>query len=1393
MTTRGQTDARGVSSSKVPLAGLAILIILLLTGCGRIALPTAGLTEALPTSLPVAAAASPPFKAPPSLAALQADNQRLYFNHLPPDTGLSQSVVADFVQDRQGFLWLATQDGLNRYDGGSFKIFKDDPEIPGSIKGNFVSSLDIDSSGAIWAGTNDGGLNRYDPQTGLFASYQNEPLNPNSLSENSVSSLVIDGQDQVWAGTNNGGVNRLNPQIAQITRYQNDPEDPDSLSSNNISSLQVDHQGMVWVGTIGGGLNRLDPTTSRVTRFSGDALGDTSVQTLYVDRQGTLWVGTFTAGLSRYDPQTSQFIHYQNDPDDPASLAHNSVASIFEDQHGNFWVGTQGGGLSQLNRQSGQFTRFQNNSLDASSLSNNYIVSIFEDRSGILWLGTFGSGADFYDPAKNKFLLLRSEPGNPQSLSNSSIWSIYQDSQGILWIGTSGGGLNRYNPTIGEWKHYLNNPANPNSLSSDWILSTYQDDANILWLGTANGLNRFDPQSETFTYYALPIVIDIYRDRQENFWLGTGQGLLLFDPQDGTIVKTYQNDPNNPTSLSSSTVSALLEDTSGNLWVGTLNGGLNRFDRQTERFVRYTRDPSRRGSLSGNSVLSIYQSQDGTLWIGTGSGLNRYDPQSESFGVFREKDGLPNDFIYGILEDDQGNLWLSTNKGIARFNPSTNEFKNYDTTDGLQGPEFNQGAYYENPEGVMFFGGVSGLNAFHPAAIQDNPFIPPVVITGFEIYHQPVEVGPDAPLQQPIEASQAITLTHTDDFFEFEFASLHFSSPEEIQYAYRMDDLDKDWNYVQGNHFASYTNVPPGEYTFQVIATNSDGVWNEQGSALSISIPPPFWQTVWFRVLLVVAVIGAVSGVFLLRLRAVEAQRKNLEIQVEQRTHELRETMVELEYSKEAAESASRAKSTFLANMSHEFRTPLNAILGFTQIMLRDRDMPDIEKDNAQIIHRSSEHLLGLINDVLEMSKIEAGRATLTLRGFDLHRMLKGLHEMFAIRAESKGIVLRLELAPEVPRYIKSDEGKLRQVLMNLLGNAVKFTEQGHVILRVHPCSPPVSESPEDATWLCFAVEDTGPGISQEDQKVLFTPFVQTSAGRESPEGTGLGLPISQQHVRLMGGEIQVSSQVGNGSIFKFALPVEPVLASDLEKPPPTRRVVGLQPGQPEIRMLLVDDQEVNRRLLAKIFSPLGFELREAANGKQALEIWETWEPHLIWMDMRMPVMDGYEATRRIKATTRGMATIIIALTASALEEDRAVILSEGCDDYIRKPFHEEDLFEAIARHLGVQYVYEELEQPLKASAKSLATAPSTVSVEASPAIIDRLKVMDPGWLDELEHATILGDLRAILYTANQAAGQDPILVEEITSLANQFDHDRILSLIQAARNPEDHAHTDQP
>jgi PAS domain S-box-containing protein len=492
----------------------------------------------------------------------------------------------------------------------------------------------------------------------------------------------------------------------------------------------------------------------------------------------------------------------------------------------------------------------------------------------------------------------------------------------------------------------------------------------------------------------------------------------------------------------------------------------------------------------------------------------------------------------------------------------------------------------------------------------------------------------------------------------------------------------------------------------------------------------------------------------------------------------LREARAAAEEAKAAAETANRAKSVFLANMSHELRTPLNAILGFAQLMTRDPGLTAEQRENLETIGRSGEHLLGLINDVLELSKIEAGRVALHEESFDLHRLLDGLEEMFHLRARGKGLMLIFDRAPDVPRYVRADEGKLRQVLMNLLGNAVKFTHRGGVTLRVG-CSPSVSsacegEAPQgrEGLRLFFEVEDTGPGIAPEELDAVFDPFRQTTAGQKSQEGTGLGLSISRQFVRLMGGDLTFSSALEVGSLFKFDVQAALADAADVPTARPARRVVGLEPDQPVYRLLVVEDREANRKLLVNLLTslgspPTGFAVREAANGLEAIDLWERWHPHLVWMDLRMPVMDGHEATRRIKATTQGQATVIVALTASAFKEDRAMILSEGCDDYVRKPFREEEIFDTLAKHLGVRFVYEEEASPVGVPAEAAGGALTKAALATLPA----------GWVVSLHQAATQLDADLILDLLDQIRDQHAPIADALQSLVHDFRFDTILTL----------------
>ncbi len=1341
--------------------------------------------------------------------------RRLKFTHLSVEDGLSQNDGRQILQDQVGFIWIGTQDGLNRYDGYEFKVYTYDPDDNTGLSDDFITALYEDRSGTLWVGTKNGGLNKFDLTTGQFTRYRHDPDDPHSLSHDNVQAIYEDQSGILWIGTRGGGLNKFDRDTGQFVPYQHDPDNPHSLSHDAVSSLAEYPAGILWIATEGGGLNRFDlrsnqADTGYFVRYRHDAnnpnsLSDDTVWSIYLDRSGILWLGTEKGGLNRFDPETEQFSHYQHDPHDPTSISHDEIEAITEDDSGDLWIGTLGGGLNKFDRETGIFITYQHNADDPGSLSHDTVDSVYFDRAGTLWVGTVGKGINLLDPNTQKFLHFKTEPGNPNSLSYDFVMGVYEDSEGILWVGTIGGGVNAYDRKTGTFTHYKADPDTPGSISHNRVWTITEDQAGTLWMGTlGGGLNKFDRETQTFTHYQADpdnpnsishdLIWTIYKDRQGILWIGTfGGGLDAFDPGTETFTH-YAANPDDPKSLSHNVVKAIFEDQSGTLWVGTDEGGLNKFDRKTQTFTHYQADPDNPHSLSNDRIKAIQEDRTGTLWIGTGSGLNRFNRTDETFTHYHERDGLPNDVIYGILEDDDGNLWLSTNRGLSRFNPQTETFKNYDVRDGLQGNEFNAGAFYKSASGEMFFGGVYGVSAFYPEKIKDNPYLPPVVLTDFQIFNASVPIGEDSPLSQSISEVEEIVLSYEDKVFSFEFAALNYIIPEKNQYAYMMEGVDKEWVYSGDRRFVTYTNLDQGTYTFKVKASNNDGVWNEEGVSVKIIITPPWWETTWFRGTGLLLLAGLIVGSYRWRVYAIEQRNRELAWQVAERTKELAESNEQLQIAKEKAEVANQAKSVFLANMSHELRSPLNVILGFAQLMARDQDLSPHHQENLGIIRRSGEHLLTLINQVLNLSKIEAGRITLNETNFDLFRLLNDLEDMFGLKADDKHIQLPFEREPDVPQYIRTDEVKLRQVLINLLNNALKFTEEGSVTLRVRSKEYEVGSKEEDKdspllptsySLLHFSVSDTGPGIAPEEIDKLFEAFVQTETGQQAQEGTGLGLPISRKFVQLMGGDIDVESPAsipptgereakgGPGTTFNFDIQVQVVEETGIETKRPTRRVIALEPDQPRYRILIVDDSWTNRQLLIKLLNPLGLELQEAENGQEAIAVWEKLEPHLIWMDMRMPVLDGYEATKQIKATTKGQATAVIALTASSLEEERAVVLSAGCDDFIRKPFREADIFEAMHQHLGVRFVYEETKEEIRDAVSEIDFQKLEFDMAALPA----------DWLTDFQEAVIALDTDVLATCIDQIRPQNEWLANLLTGMVDNFQYDKISAVIESIKH----------
>jgi ligand-binding sensor domain-containing protein/signal transduction histidine kinase len=832
----------------------------------------------------------------------------LRFDHISIEQGLSQSSVRVIYQDSRGFLWFGTEDGLNRYDGYTFKIYKPDPDIPSSLSDRWITSIVEDKDGYLWIATRLGGLNRYDPRTEKFAHFLHDNEDAASLSDNHINILYLDKSDNLWVGTING-LDRFERQTSTFKHYVYSPSQQEGISGKYITALYQDSRGRFWVGTAAGGLNLFDPFSNTFTPYQNNPDNLNTISYDYVtaiieDSRSALWVGTRN-GLNKFQPDSGTFERFMHSETDPQTISGNAVSDLYVDSTGNLWIATNSG-LDRLSKIGKRFTHYQNDPTFSKSLSNNFVLSIYEDRGGVLWFGTWGGGVNKYDRQRDQFAYYRNDPKNKNSLSENLILSIYQDTEGYVWIGTASAGLNRFTRSTNQVIRYQADPSRANSISSNEVLSIHEDQDGVLWFGTGNGLDRFDRKAFTFKHYkwnpdnpaslSSNRVYKVYVDRQNNVWVGTPSGLDLFDRETETFIH-YQPETGNPNSLSGTGVNSILQDSEGNIWAGTFDSGLNKFNPETGQFTRYRYDPKNKETISNDSILSIYQDTRGNIWIGTGGGgLNLYHPETDTFTYYLEKDGLPNGVVYGILEDSKGDLWMSTNFGISHFDAETGTFQNFDSGDGLQSNEFNSGAYARGRNGELYFGGIEGLTVFYPLSIDDNSYLPQITLTSLTQDDNPIATD------SSVETTKNVILQWPQNSLEFEFAALSYDQPSKNQYAYKLESFDPSWHSIGTKRDGRYTNLPGGQYTLLLKGSNSDGVWNETPVRVNVTVIPPFWQTLWFRVMLSVVIVAAIAGGFGLRTKTIQDRNRQLERLVRERTSALEKRNQEIQALYEADE-----------------------------------------------------------------------------------------------------------------------------------------------------------------------------------------------------------------------------------------------------------------------------------------------------------------------------------------------------------------------------------------------------------------------------------------------------------------------------------------------------------
>lgn len=830
------------------------------------------------------------------------------FQRITVKDGLSQGNINAILADSKGFLWFGTQDGLNRYDGYTFKIFKPNRDDKSAIKSNIIKVLFEDSRGVLWVGTAGGGLSMYNKETESFVNYTFENEDSSSISNNHVYSIYEDKDNKLWVGTFGGGLNRFDVESGTFTRYNNTPGDSSSICGNIVRAIVQDDDGFLWLGVENGGVDKFDPKTGIVVEHYENIINDTSslsnnaVLSICKTDEGKLWFGTWAGGINLFDPVNKQFKRYVNNPFVANSLSSNENFAIYEDDKDRLWVSTRFG-LDLYDPYSDGFIHFRNNPIDDFSLSHNHVISICQDKNNVMWVGTEGGGINKFSLERKRFKHLDLIIEEENKTYPNDVFSLFEDAQDNIWIGTKGGGLLEFTPSNGKLKRYVYERGSISSLGSNVVRAVSQDENGLMWIGTDGaGLNSFDKKTGQFKHYrhianenslANDAVFDVHIDSEGLIWIGTyGGGLDKYDPVTGQFTN-YPIDSLNP---SQNVILSIFEDSKQRLWVGTNGRSLWLFDRENEKFISYKKFVRKEFSLSNDVILTMNESKTGNLWIGTGGGgfelINFTKKGIESFG---NSNTHHVEIVSGILEDKNSNLWISSNKGLFKFNKAENRFFEFTEREGLQGVSFNQDVAIQASDGLFYFGGINGINIFSPDSIHFDDTKPDVVITDFTIFNKSIKPEKIGILTKSISETDSIVLSYNQNIISFEFSALHYYAPEQNKYAYKLEGFEEEWIHVGSDRrFATYTNLPGGDYVFRVKASNYDGVWNEEGTAVVVRVIPPFWETMGFYLSLAISLIILAYGIIKVRERRFKKLQNFLEQRVRQRTVEIEKQKQEL-------------------------------------------------------------------------------------------------------------------------------------------------------------------------------------------------------------------------------------------------------------------------------------------------------------------------------------------------------------------------------------------------------------------------------------------------------------------------------------------------------------------
>jgi len=1136
-----------------------------------------------------------------------SQKQNLYFEHYSTEDGLSQNIVNSIVQDSKGFIWIATQAGINKFDGYNFEIYTQKADVDNSLVSSFVRNLAVDKYDRLWIGTVSG-LSCYDIKKDKFYLFQSLKNNENSLSDNFINYSYVDKFGFLWVATQNGlnksktnigNKNKINEKELEFIRYWKGNK-LNNISNNEVKSIYEDSKNNIWICT-NNGLNKIDNKTGKITQFfyNNSELNKENYNRInrLIEINESLFFVATDGGLLSFNPKTNNFQSFVTNSFFIKNEITTEINDLVKDNYGNIWIATGGDGLIKYNIKSKKNTFYKHETNYSHSLKDNFISTLFFDKSSTLFVG-LRKGLNITKLTSNIFETYRySSSSLSITNKNMAVHVAYQNSE-TIWLATLHKGLEKFNPKTNKFTTYKFKEFSDKGINL-LVQHILPEDENNLWIGTQkNGLILYNHKTGKTKQYkkqknknsiSSNNVYWFIKDKSNNLWISTFGGGLSKLNLKTDVFKNYLKSNKNNNAVSLNYTTEIGFDSDSLLWIGTFGSGLNCLNTKTKKFINYTHNSKDTNSISSDFCISMHFSKDKTIWFGTTTGLNKFDKKTSRFTTFNKKDGLSNLLIYSIEEDSKGNLWIGNNNGLTKYKKKTNEFVNFTIKDGLQDNEFNSGLSLKLPNGKMLFGGIAGFNMFYPDSIKASNYKAKINITNLKLFYNDVEIGKryneNILLKESITYTDTIILSYKNNVISFEFASTDYKNSENIKYAFILKGFEKKWNFTNSNkRFATYTNLDYGTYTFKVKSTNSDGIWGKEAKKLTIIIKIPFWRTNYAKIILLILFLIFVISISIIRTKVLKKQKSKLEYQVKKRTliierqgkklkekykevlsqkeelkqqaeelllvsdllensnkeleRKIKKRTEDLEIALEKAEDAEKLISSFLSNLSHEIRTPINAIIGFSQIICTT-NINEEEKDKfAEIIENNIISLLNQIDNIMDIAKLHTGKYIITNKKINISYLFKELYHRLKSETKLKkeNVNFNLLIDENEDIIISSDEAAFRHIVFNLVENALKYTEKGFVEFGFIIFK--AKKDKEKSTIEIF-VNDTGIGIKEKSQEIIFNPFSKIETSKDQlHRGTGLGLALVKNLTEKLNGKIKLESEPNKGTKIRIFIPL---------------------------------------------------------------------------------------------------------------------------------------------------------------------------------------------------------------------------------------------------------------